>query len=35
MSFRIDDETLLEKYQAVWVKVEDLRIIKLNFISLW
>ena len=23
MSFRIDDEKLLEKYKAIWTKIED------------
>ena len=27
MSFRIDDEKLLEKYSAIWIKVEDLKIL--------
>ena len=27
MSFRIDDEKLLEKYKAVWTKIEDLKSI--------
>ena len=26
MSFRIDDEKLLEKYKAAWTKIEDLKI---------
>ena len=25
MSFRIDDEKLLEKYKAIWTKIEDLK----------
>ena len=25
MSFPIDDEKLLEKYKAVWTKIEDLK----------
>ena len=29
-SFRIDDETLLEKYKTVWTKIEDLKNIELN-----
>ena len=28
MSFRIDDQTLLEKYKAIWTKIEDLNNIK-------
>ena len=30
MSFRIDDEKLLEKYKATWTKIEHLKNIKLN-----
>ena len=30
MSFRIDDEKLLEKYKTVWTKIEDLKNIELN-----
>ena len=29
MSFRIDDEKLLEKYKTIWTKIEDLKNIKL------
>ena len=25
MSFRIDDEKLLEKYKAIWTKIKDLK----------
>ena len=25
MSFRIDDEKLLEKHKAIWTKIEDLK----------
>ena len=25
MSFRIDDEKLLEKYKTIWMKIEDLK----------
>ena len=28
--FRIDDEKLLEKYKAIWTKIEDLKNIELN-----
>ena len=28
ISFRIDDEKLLEKYEAIWTKIEDLKNIK-------
>ena len=30
MSFRIDDEKLLEKYKAIWTKIQDLKNIELN-----
>ena len=30
MSFRIDDEKLLETYKAIWTKIEDLKNIELN-----
>ena len=30
MSFRIDDEKLLEKYKTTWTKIEDLQNIELN-----
>ena len=30
MSFRIDDEKLLEKYKAICTKIEDLKNIELN-----
>ena len=30
MSFRIDDENLLEKYKAIWTKTEDLKNIEIN-----
>ena len=26
ISFRIDNEVLLEKYKAIWTKIEDLKI---------
>ena len=28
MSFRIDDQKLLEKYKVIWTKIEDLNNIK-------
>ena len=28
MSFRIDDQKLLEKYKAIWTNIEDLNNIK-------
>ena len=30
MSFRIDDEKLLEQYKAIWTKIEDLKSIELD-----
>ena len=30
MSFCIDDGKLLEKYKAIWTKIEDLKKIELN-----
>ena len=30
MSLHINDEKLLEKYKAIWTKIEDLKNIKLN-----
>ena len=30
MSFRIDDEKLLEKYKAILTKIKDLKDIELN-----
>ena len=35
VSFRIDDEKLLEKYKAIWTKIEDLKKIKLTAISVY
>ena len=35
MSFRIDDEKLLEKYKAIWIKIEDLKNIKLNVLPVY
>ena len=35
MSFRIDDEKLLEKYKAIWTKIEDLKNIKLNALPVY
>ena len=32
ISFCIDDEKLLEKYKAIWNKIEDLRNIELNYL---
>ena len=35
MSFCIDEEKLLEKYQAIWTKIEDLESIKLNALPVY
>ena len=35
MTFRMDDEKLLEKYKAVWTKIEDLKNIKLNALPVY
>ena len=33
--FRIDDEKLLEKFNAIWIVTEDLNYIKLNILSVY
>ena len=35
MTFRIDDEKLLENYKAIWTKIEDLENIKLNALPVY
>ena len=35
MSFRIDDEKLLEKYKAIWTKIEDLKNIEFNALPVY
>ena len=35
ISFRIDDEKLLEKYKAIWAKTEDLKSIELNVLPVY
>ena len=35
MSFRVDDEKLLEKYKAISTKIEDLKNIKLNALKVY
>ena len=35
MSFRIDDEKILEKYKAIWTKIEDLRNFELNVLLVY
>ena len=34
-SFCIDHEKLLEKYKAIWTKIEDLKNIKLNALPVY
>ena len=35
MSFRIDDEKLLEKYKAFWTRIEDLENIELDALPVY
>ena len=35
MSFRIDDEKLLEKYKAIWTKIAGLKNIELNALPVY
>ena len=35
MYFRINDEKLLEKYKAIWTKIEDLKNIELNALQVY
>ena len=35
MSFRIEDEKLLEKNKGIWTKIEDLKKIKLNALPVY
>ena len=35
MSFHIDVEKLLEKYKTIWTKIEDLKNIELNTLSVY
>ena len=35
MSFLMDDEKLLEKYKTIWTKIEDLKNIKLNALTVY
>ena len=35
MSFNIDDKELLEKYKAIWTKIEDFKNIKLNALPVY
>ena len=34
-SFRIDVDTLLEKYKTIWTKIEDLENIELNALTVY
>ena len=35
ISFRIDNEKLLEKYKAIWTKIENLKNIELNALPVY
>ena len=35
ISFHIDDENILEKYKAIWTKIEDLKNIELNSLQVY
>ena len=35
ISFRINDEKLLEKYKGIWTKIEDLKNIRLNTLPVY
>ena len=35
ISFRIDDEKLLEKYKAIWFKIEDFKNIEFNVLPVY
>ena len=35
MSFRRDDEKLLEKYKAIWTKIQNLKNIELNALPVY
>ena len=35
MSFRVDDEKLLEKYKVIWTKIEHLKNIELNALPVY
>ena len=35
MSFHIVDEKLLEKYKAIWTKIEDLKNVELNALPVY
>ena len=35
MSFSVDDEKLLEKYKAIWTRIEDLKNIEFNALPVY
>ena len=35
ISFHIDDEKLIEKFKAIWTKIEDFKNIKLNTLPVY
>ena len=35
MSFRINDQKLLEKYKTIWTEIEDLKNIELNALTVY
>ena len=35
MPFNIDDKELLEKYKAIWTKIEDFKNIELNALPVY
>ena len=35
MSFRTDDDNLLEKYKSIWTKIEGLQNVKLNALPVY
>ena len=35
ISFRIDDKKLLQKFKAIWVKIEDFKNIALNVLPVY
>ena len=35
MSFRIDDDTILEKYKTTWTNIEDFKNMELNVLPVY
>ena len=35
MSSRVEDEKLLEKYKTIWTKIEDLKYIRLDTLTVY